>query len=288
MDFLKNFKKIQYDFTGLSGYASATDITANVSISDVGEVSLYTKYIIQEGERPDTVSLRLYGDPRYYWILFLVNPSLRNGLSAWPLSDVEMDRMTEVEYAPYAWVSGLPSSDFSALPVPDAGLPDIQVCNENWEDTGWRIVRKDQNRMGLILKRPEVPGPHVLNLKPAGSGPFYLRLLDPEGSWIQSLEEAGYPPASIEEGAVLMEYSKDFTYDLLQNSTYQYYVDLEEESQPISHYDAISGEASPSSLKRITWAEYETITNNRKRYIIVPRPEAVEEISKQFMRLIKR
>lgn len=46
----------------------------------------YSQYQIQNGERPDIVSLRLYGNPNLYWTFFIVNDFLNEGVQNWPLS----------------------------------------------------------------------------------------------------------------------------------------------------------------------------------------------------------
>jgi hypothetical protein len=42
------------------------------------DVSFYSYYTMQEGERLDTISQKLYGTPEYYWTIPLINQNLTN------------------------------------------------------------------------------------------------------------------------------------------------------------------------------------------------------------------
>ena len=63
------------------------DISAYVDvIDDVKKSSAFSaKYYIQDNDRPDNVSMKLYGSPSYHWTFFLMNDHLRQ--QGWPLSN---------------------------------------------------------------------------------------------------------------------------------------------------------------------------------------------------------
>jgi hypothetical protein len=54
-------------------------------------------YFIQDGERPDTVSYKLYGKADLHWLIFLFNGIL-NPLFEWPMSYLEIRRIIEEKY----------------------------------------------------------------------------------------------------------------------------------------------------------------------------------------------
>jgi hypothetical protein len=56
----------------------------------------YIKYTIQDGERPDIVSTKLYGTPDYYWTFFLTNDFLKNSYSNWALSNRKMQEFLKL------------------------------------------------------------------------------------------------------------------------------------------------------------------------------------------------
>jgi hypothetical protein len=55
-------------------------------------------YFIEDGERPDVVSYKLYGKPDLHWLLFLFNDII-NPLFDWPLSAKDIQRNIEEKYA---------------------------------------------------------------------------------------------------------------------------------------------------------------------------------------------
>lgn len=64
-------------FQNISAYADVIDQFKNSEQS-------YLKYNILEGDRPDIVSAKLYGDMKYYWTFYLMNDNIRR--QGWPLA----------------------------------------------------------------------------------------------------------------------------------------------------------------------------------------------------------
>lgn len=86
-------------------------------------VLLYTSYVIQDGERPDHVSMKLYNSPDYYWTFFMVNENLVNIFSDWPLSTLELENAIAVKYAGYVLTS---TEDFSGSFIQNETVVGIQ------------------------------------------------------------------------------------------------------------------------------------------------------------------
>ena len=94
---------MQYDINDDAHLTEFVDIFRTVrpkaSIKD--DLLLYTKYTIQDGERPDHLSQKFYGSPDYYWTFFMVNENLVNLHTDWPLSRKEFDVMVKSKYDGY-------------------------------------------------------------------------------------------------------------------------------------------------------------------------------------------
>lgn len=67
------------------------------------EETLYTTYIVSDGERPDQISYDLYGDEQYYWIILQIN-NIIDYYNQWPLSNKELEEYSQKKYG------GLPGS----------------------------------------------------------------------------------------------------------------------------------------------------------------------------------
>ena len=59
--------------------------------------TLFNKYQIHQGERPEMVANRVYGDVSYDWVV-LLTAGIINVRDQWPLSDFELYRYAENKY----------------------------------------------------------------------------------------------------------------------------------------------------------------------------------------------
>jgi hypothetical protein len=59
--------------------------------------TIFNKYQIQDGARPDTVAQEIYGSSQYDWVI-LVSANIINVRNEWPLSDRDIYRYSEELY----------------------------------------------------------------------------------------------------------------------------------------------------------------------------------------------
>lgn len=64
------------------------------------EDTLYNKYYVVNGERPDQVSYKKYGDERYYWLILQTN-DIVDYYNQWPLSSVEFENFVVKKYGSF-------------------------------------------------------------------------------------------------------------------------------------------------------------------------------------------
>ena len=91
-------KPISYPFSE-SDFVTAKNFFRRYKINDdiFSNVVYFKTYTIQEGERPDQVSLKAYGNQFYDWVILLTN-NMVNAQYDWPLSNYEMYRTLEEEF----------------------------------------------------------------------------------------------------------------------------------------------------------------------------------------------
>lgn len=101
MSYFKQFPKLSYDFDRNGILQNVVNIYKSVRPLSIFEDNLntYTFYNIKNGERPDIVSQRLYGTPRFYWTFFIINEYLHDGLAAWPMSQEKLHKYMKEEYS---------------------------------------------------------------------------------------------------------------------------------------------------------------------------------------------
>ena len=61
------------------------------------EDTLYTTYYVMDGERPDQISYKEYGDEQFYWVILQIN-GIIDYYNEWPLSSVELEQFMLTKY----------------------------------------------------------------------------------------------------------------------------------------------------------------------------------------------
>ena len=133
--------------------------------------TLFNKYQITEGERPDTVAEKLYGSSDYDWVV-LLTAGIINVYDQWPLSDKDLYQYAENKYGNeltavrfYETTEVKDSSNRLILPkgkVVDSGFtipnpsnpnatinPVTAITNYEYE------VRKNEDKRGIYLLKPD-------------------------------------------------------------------------------------------------------------------------------------
>jgi len=90
MGFFSNFPLRTYNFGNNEPGAIFQDLSVYVDLIDQvqDDVSFYEVINILDGERPDTLSQKLYDTPDYYWQFYLLNDNIR--IQGWPLRYQDM------------------------------------------------------------------------------------------------------------------------------------------------------------------------------------------------------
>ncbi len=133
--------------------------------------TVFNKYQITEGERPDTVAEKLYGSSDYDWVV-LLTAGIINVYDQWPLSDKDLYQYAENKYGNdltavrfYETTEVKDSSGRLILPkgkVVDSGFtipnpsnpnatinPVTAITNYEYE------VRENEDKRSIYLLRPE-------------------------------------------------------------------------------------------------------------------------------------
>jgi len=123
MSFFRQFPTTTYDLQKTGALTRVVDLFRNVTSPQLklDPTIAYTTYRIQNGDRPDVVSEKLYGDPDYYWTFFIINDHLKAGHTSWPMSDYQMETYLTREYDSYSVIQ---MADYT-----DSILPHIVTIN---------------------------------------------------------------------------------------------------------------------------------------------------------------
>ena len=99
MKYFNQFPGIDYDLKGDGNRTIVTDIFRRVKARSkiVNNVSAFDKYDVQEGEKPEDVAYKMYGDSDYFWVITLVN-NIVNRYYDWPLDEYVFQQYVKDKY----------------------------------------------------------------------------------------------------------------------------------------------------------------------------------------------
>lgn len=104
MSYFRELPEIQYqspieDRNSSLDYVTAKNLFRRVKLRDdlQNVFTLFNKYEIREGERPDTVAEKIYGAPDYDWVV-LLSANITSVRDQWPLSDKDLYLYAENKY----------------------------------------------------------------------------------------------------------------------------------------------------------------------------------------------
>ena len=99
--FFTAFPRIDYNLSGVNGNTKVvTDIFRRVKARSklMKNLTLFDKYDVQEGEKPEDVAYKAYGDADYFWVITLIN-NIVNRYYDWPLDEYNFQQYVADKYA---------------------------------------------------------------------------------------------------------------------------------------------------------------------------------------------
>ena len=142
-NYFKNFKFVPYSFGDREDPVLFNNLTEYVDIIDKikQEVSFLNRYTIVGGDRPDSLSFKLYGSIDYYWTFYLMNDDLR--YSGWP---VDTGGLLEAAISKYPNRTIVTADDIGAL------FPVGQVVEGATSGTTGTIIKRNLDLGQLVIK----------------------------------------------------------------------------------------------------------------------------------------
>ena len=105
-NYFRHFPSMDYDIKNDGNLVRAKDLFRQVRVFDDSDdgATGYEYLHIDNGERPDTLSARVYGDSTLYWLFWLVNDELTTHAD-WPRSNQLQEKYIDRKYAGKALVA---------------------------------------------------------------------------------------------------------------------------------------------------------------------------------------
>ena len=99
-------KPIKYPFSK-SDYVTAKNFFRRYKVNEnvFSSAVYFNKYAIRDGERPDSLAKRFYGNQFYDWVILITN-NMVNAQYDWPMQNYELYRVLEQEFDdPYSQIN---------------------------------------------------------------------------------------------------------------------------------------------------------------------------------------
>lgn len=168
--YFKEFPVLLYPFMigGNRTLKAVKDITLNVrAIKAVQDnVMLYDEYLVGDGDTPEIIAERLYGDPNLHWTIMLVNQRY-DYINDFPVTDATLESIVAEKYgagnrdAQHS-LFGRPHYEDPDGNVVDADAPFAQaVSNYDYE------VKLNEAKRSIKVINPSVIASFVRDIKEA-------------------------------------------------------------------------------------------------------------------------
>ncbi len=270
-NFFKKFPKVDYDFDRNGILQSMTNIFRHVKPLDnvIDNMLGYRFYEIQDGERPDIVSERLYGTGAYYWTFFVVNERLHDGYREWPMSQIDFSEYLDKKYE-------------GVVIVPKR--PKIET---NTDD----IVISDNNSLAGRFTLGET----IKGTKSLATGTLKQKNVDMHHLVIQNVSgnfQANGESETIKGLSSIDQVDTDKLYNYI-DAPYYYYNELDPQKKAVSYSNAFEdspqGRANTvedANIAFITNRQYEIELNEERSRIRYIDPAYIQDFVRKYENLI--
>ena len=98
--YFSSFEKGFYDLKGDGNEKLVTDLMTRVKVREkvVDEISLYDKYDVPSGERPEDTAFKHFGSSKYHWVILLTN-NITDAYYDWPMSEQDFETFIRDKYS---------------------------------------------------------------------------------------------------------------------------------------------------------------------------------------------
>ena len=98
--YFRQFEKGYYDLKGDGKQKLVVDLMTRVKVREkiLDEASLYDKYDVPSGERPEDTSFKHFGSSQYHWVVLLTN-NITDVYYDWPMSEQSFETFIKDKYA---------------------------------------------------------------------------------------------------------------------------------------------------------------------------------------------
>ena len=97
--YFSRFPLTVYDIKGDGVYKLLPDILRRVKLRSGIKAGafIFTEYDVRDGEKPEDVAVKWFGDPEYHWVILMTN-NITDRYYQWPLTQPQFQNFIEDKY----------------------------------------------------------------------------------------------------------------------------------------------------------------------------------------------
>ena len=97
--YFSQFEQGYYDLKGDGNEKLVTDLMTRVKVREkiIDEASLYDKYDVPSGERPEDTAFKHFGSAQYHWVILMTN-NITDAFYDWPMSEQNFETFLQEKY----------------------------------------------------------------------------------------------------------------------------------------------------------------------------------------------
>ena len=97
--YFSQFEQGYYDLKGDGNEKLVTDLMTRVKVREkiIDEASLYDKYDVPSGERPEDTAFKHFGSAQYHWVILMTN-NITDAFYEWPMSEQNFEAFLKDKY----------------------------------------------------------------------------------------------------------------------------------------------------------------------------------------------
>jgi hypothetical protein len=97
--YFSQFEQGYYDLKGDGNEKLVTDLMTRVKVREkiIDEASLYDKYDVPSGERPEDTAFKHFGSSQYHWVILMTN-NITDAFYDWPMSEQTFETFLKDKY----------------------------------------------------------------------------------------------------------------------------------------------------------------------------------------------
>ena len=153
--YFENFPLIPYDSVGDGNFKIVTNLLKRVAIRSKVSVNtaLYDTYDVKEGESPEIIADKLYGDSELHWIILYANGAkFQHPFYDWPMTQYDFTKFINKKYGSSNVYSAHHYEDANGFEVDSTAAGATAVTNYIYEEK-----RNDAKRTIRVMQKEFVP-----------------------------------------------------------------------------------------------------------------------------------